>query len=307
MPPSFLQSAEWERFEASLDRTTRRVDNVLMARRSLPLGFHYWYCPRPLALTESFFGEAKKVANQERSVFLKIDPTEESATEVAHVAGKVARLAHAVQPRQSIVLDLIGHGEDELLAAMHEKTRYNIRLAERRGVRVENFQFSIFNSHSEKFETFWRLMEETTARDGFRAHPKEYYRKLLTIRTDDFSNELFFAEYRGVPVATAMVNFYRGLTSIETATYLHGASSRDRREVMAPHLLQWRVIQEAKKRGCVQYDFWGIDERLWPGVTRFKRGFGGREIAYPQSIDIVYRPIVYDAYRIAKKIIRPTA
>lgn len=292
---SFLQSAEWERFEASLDRTTRRVGSVLMARRSLLFGFHYWYCPRPSALTESFFVEAKKIAEREGSVFLKIDPAEESATEAAHAAGKMARLAHAVQPRQSVVLDLIGRSGDELLAAMREKTRYNIRLAERKGVIVKNIQ-------SEGFETFWDLLQETATRDGFRTHAREYYAKMLAVRSDRFSNELFFAEYGGGVIAAALVNFYHPVSGDASAVYLHGASARSHREVMAPHLLQWRIIQEAKRRGCATYDFWGIDERRWQGVTRFKRGFGGREIAYPQSIDIVYRSVIYAAYRIAKEI-----
>ena len=89
---------------------------------------------------------------------------------------------------------------------------------------------------------------------------------------------------------------------VETATYLHGASSRRHRDVMAPHLLQWHMIKEARQRGCGVYDFWGIDEQRWPGVTRFKRGFAGREITYPQSVDVVHRPSAYAAYRMAKKI-----
>ncbi len=297
-PPSFLQSAEWETFERALGRATKRVRGALVIRRDLPLGFHYWYCPRPAPLAVSFFAEAKKVTAQEGSVFLRIDPAEEIAAALGRDAraGGVVRPARAVQPRETIVLDLIDSTEDELIAAMREKTRYNIRLAERRGVRVK---FHVPRSTFQGLEIFWRLLQETAKRDGFQTHQKEYYEKMLEIRSDAFSNELFFAEYGGEPIAAAIVNFHR---PNRTATYLHGASARNHREVMAPYLLQWRMIQEAKKRGCVAYDFWGIDEQRWPGITRFKRGFGGREIAYPQSVDIVYRSIVYAAYQIAKKI-----
>ena len=95
-----------------------------------------------------------------------------------------------------------------------------------------------------------------------------------------------------------MINFYG-----DTATYLHGASSRKNKELMAPHLLHWRIIQEAKKRGLGQYDFGGIDEKKWPGVTRFKIGFGGSVVEYPPSVDIIYKPILYKIYRLARKFI----
>ncbi len=316
MPPSFLQSSEWEGFERSLGRATRRVGDVLIVRRELPMGFRYWYCPRPTALTEDFFSGVKKNVAAERSVFLKIDPAEEAVRNGAGVP--IYRDARAIQPSATIVLDFYDRTEDELLAAMHEKTRYNIRLAERKGVQVRKFtptpNFGVGAGESgsmnqeRDFKIFWALLDETAQRDGFRTHPRRYYEKLMETSSDDFSNELFFAEYDGEVLAAAMVNFYRPVSGVHSsgvpcATYLHGASSSGHREVMASHLLQWRIIQDAKKRGCGIYDFWGIDEQRWPGVTRFKRGFGGREIIYPQSVDIVYRPVVYAAYQIAKKVI----
>ena len=72
---------------------------------------------------------------------------------------------------------------------------------------------------------------------------------------------------------------------------------------MAPYLLQWEQIKEAKKRGCIEYDFWGIDDKKWPGVTRFKKGFGGQEITYPGAFDLIFQPIWYRLYKIAKRII----
>lgn len=298
MPPSFLQSAEWEAFERSLGRVTRRIGGVLMARRALPMGFHYWYCPRPPRLTGDFFTAARKIAKQERSIFLKIDPMEKIAPDVFDNAGGAIRPGRAIQPTQSIILDL-DKTEDEILGAMHEKTRYNIRLAERKGVSVRRGSSKIGEKDG---KIFWGLLQETASRDGFRTHPRGYYEKLLKTRSDYFSNELFFAEYQGEILAAALINFYAPPDTPPPATYLHGASAPRHRAVMAPHLLQWRIIQEAKKRGCRYYDFWGIDERKWSGVTRFKRGFGGREIAYPPSMDIVYRPAWYAVYRMMKKV-----
>ena len=159
---------------------------------------------------------------------------------------------------------------------------------------ILNYKFSVLN-----FQKFWELLQETVLRDNFHTHPRTYFEKLLTTGSEDFSNELFFAKYQGVILAAAIVNFYGSVTL--TASYLHGASSNVHREVMAPHLLHWRIIQEAKKRGFRHYDLWGIDEAKWPGLTRFKLGFGGKTVEYPSSIDVVYRRMWYPMYKLAKR------
>ncbi|MBI2053124.1 MAG: peptidoglycan bridge formation glycyltransferase FemA/FemB family protein [Candidatus Sungbacteria bacterium] len=294
---SFLQSPEWEGFERSLGRDTWRIADTLVIKRDLPLGLNYLYCPRPdFGIRNQELGirvldGIKKIAAQERSIFLKIDPLISLPPTTYHLQPSLS-----IQPRETLILDIAGRPESGMLAAMHEKTRYNIRLAERKGVTVKNFQFSIFNFQSEQFEVFWKLIQETAARDGFRTHPREYYKKLLGTRSEMFSNELFIAEYQGKALAAALINFYGN-----TATYLHGASSGQHREVMAPHLLHWRIIQEALRRGYGHYDWWGIDERRWSGVTRFKRGFGGRQVAHPPSVNIAYRRVWYTFYAAAKR------
>lgn len=285
---SFLQSAEWEAFERSLGRKTWRVAENLVVERMLPFGMRYFYSPRP-ADAAALMRQIRPVAMREGTVFLKIDPVEPVALGPRVVA------ARPIQPARTLISDLAGVSEADLLAAMREKTRYNVRLAERKGVEVAHY----LHQDAEASATFWSLLARTASRDGFRTHTRAYYEALVRQRSDDFSNELFFAQYRGDAVAAAMVNFYRG-----TATFLHGASSGERREVMGPHLLHWRIMQEALRRGCARYDWWGIDEARWPGVTRFKRGFGGRMVAYPSSVDVIYRPIHYRAYRLAKMITR---
>ena len=294
---SFLQSAEWERFQKKLGREAWRIDGALVIEHALPFGFHYLYCPRREAQNiehetqnKKFFEACREVARREKSIFLKIDPLELLASAPSIDNG---RIAHAFQPEKTIILDLT-KTEGELLAAMHEKTRYNIRLAERRGVEVKNFQFPISNFQC---EIFLDLMQKTAERDRFSLHDREHYEKLLAVRSDVFSNELFFAECGERMLAAAMVNFYHG-----TATYLHGASASEMRGAMAPYALHWHIMREAQRRGCVSYDLWGVDEKRYPGVTRFKRGFGGEGIAYAPSREIVYRPLVYGAYQLARHI-----
>lgn len=87
----------------------------------------------------------------------------------------------------------------------------------------------------------------------------------------------------------------------DTATYLYGASSDENRSVMAPFLLQWRLIQEAKKEGFRYYDFFGISDKKWPGVTRFKKGFGGETVSYPGTFDVIFDKANYGFYQILRK------
>ncbi len=292
MPSSFLQSPEWEEFQRSLGRATSRESGILFIRHLLPMGRHYLYCPRPVVSAERLM-RAQVAARAGGAVFLKIDPSEISFSSVTQ-----APAGRTIQPRQTVVMDLT-KSEESLLAAMHGKTRYNIRLAARKGVSIRQGR-----SRAGEVETFWRLLQETAARDGFRTHPRAYYEKLLAVNSDRFSNELFFAEYNGNPVAAALINFYRDGASGGCATYLHGASSREYKEVAAPQLLHWHIVEEARRRGFYSYDFWGIDAARWPGLTRFKQGFGGAAVTYPPSIEIAYRPVSYAAYRLWKRFWR---
>lgn len=292
---SFLQSREWETFQRAVGRGVWRRNGVLFIRHDVPFGLNYLYCPRMESRsmnggsTAIFFTEVKKIAEQEKSMFLKIDPADPLAYIPSH-----SLITRPLQPGKTVMVDL-GKSEDDLRTAMHEKTRYNIRLAERKGVSIRHHVSSIKGADY----LFWDLLAGTAARDGFRTHSRVYYEKLIEIHSEDFSNELFFAEYQGEILAAAMINFY---APSGTATYLHGASGASHRGVMAPHLLHWRIIQEAKRRGLRQYDFWGIDEKRWPGVTRFKLGFGGYVAAYPASVELPYRPWHYRAYCLKRRM-----
>lgn len=280
---SFLQSAEWEKFQNLAGRKTWRAKETLLIRHNLTWGLNYLYCPRPENL--SFGEEAQKISLLENSIFLKIDPSENLNTSV--LKGVKFRISNHLQPAQTLWVDL-KKTEGELLSQMHEKTRYNIRLAERSGVLVAS---------AGDVETFWKLLGETAKRDLFSTHEKSYYQKLVEAKSSEFSNELFFAKYKGTIIAAALINFY---TPARTATYLHGASSRTHREVMAPQLLHWKIMLEAKQRGLSFYDWGGIDKVKWPGVTRFKNGFGGSVFKYPDAIDIIYRPVWYFLYQMSR-------
>jgi len=294
MNGAFLQTKEWEGIHRAMNRKTWRLKNILVVRHDLPRGFNYLYCPRPVfrdTPLREFLAAVEGVARQEKSLFLKIDPVEALA-----VSGLDARFrtSDPLQPRQTTVIDL-SQSDEELLRAMHEKTRYNIGLAERKEVEVVPI---LHNNVKDDFATFWSLLSTTAEREEFFLHDRGYYELLAGLRTRDVANELFFAKIKDTVVAAALINFHRDpVSGINGATYLHGASLRDNKEAMAPHLLHWRIMQEAKQRQFQFYDLWGINEKRWPGLTRFKLGFGGQVIECPASCDIVYRPFWYALYR----------
>jgi len=194
-----------------------------------------------------------------------------------------------VQPSKTLILDLT-KSEDELLQAMHQKTRYNIRLAEKKGVKI-------MEVGANRFEEFWQLLVSSGDRDKFNLHGRSYYQAMLKLANDFV--KLFFAEYQGKPLAGSLVTFFG-----DSATYIHGGSSDKNREIMAPYALHWQIIKQAKQLGYKYYDFHGVDAAKWPGVTRFKMGFGGQVINYPGTFDLVYDTGWYNIYKMVRRVRR---
>lgn len=289
---SFLQSSSWDNFQKSLDRKTWRIDSINVIKYNLPFGKSYLYSPRCRGdfLSESFLKKIREIAKKENVIFFKAEPLDVAPLGLSSgrrrgKPRKKFKKSTNIQPKKTLILD-ITKSEKELLKQMHHKTRYNIRLAERKNIKIKK--------NKKDFEKFWKLLQQTSKRDGFGSHPKEYYKKMLKIP----GVELFLALQKTRVIAANIVVFYK-----KTCIYLHGASDYQCRNLMAPYLLQWHQILEAKKRGCVKYDFWGIDEKKWPGVTRFKKGFSGKEINYPGAYDLIFQPIWYKIYKIAKKFL----
>src|SRR3989338_8473145 len=197
MSESFLQSIEWEEIQRKLDRKTWRIENNLIICHNLPAGFSYLYAPKAeiAETSEIFFRLAAGIAEKERSIFLKVEPLKSLSPSAFG-----GRESNSLQPRSTIFLDLT-MAEEDLLRAMSEKTRYNIRLAERKGV-------SVRNPGARDFHKFWEMLVKTAWRDKFYLHQKSHYEKLFEVRSRNFSNELFLAEYRGQAVAGAMINFF---------------------------------------------------------------------------------------------------
>lgn len=278
MDGTFLQSENWEKFQQSLGNETSRVEDALFIRHRLPLGLSYLYCPRPNVLPS--FDAIKQIAKKS-DVFVWVDFVS-LHTSYSTLHTSVRR--YPKQPKATLILDLT-KSEDELLAQMHPKTRYNIRLAQKHSVAVEQ---------STDLDIFWRLLQETNQRDQIRSHSKEHYQKLLAVA----GTKMFIAQYRNQPLSAAI-----SISDEDSFYYLYGASTQEQKQVMAPYLLQWEIIKYAKAQGSKHYDFWGVDEQRYPGVTRFKMGFApnAKITTYPDAMLVPIRPIWFRFYKLFKK------
>ena len=335
---AFLQSWEWGEFQKKFGRKIWRLgalenENLtavtLIIKHNLPFGKSYLYCPRGPIVSikylvsgiwyEKFLKEIVHLAKKEKSIFFRFEPIN-NKSQILNTKYKIQNTA-PIQPLHTLTLDLT-KSDEELLSSMHPKTRYNIRLAERHGITVHRTRFTDPEMLKDDFEIFWPLLQKTAGRDGFNLHPKNYYWQMLNILIpqpcDDVPRPnvaLYLAKYQNKILGANLMMFFG-----DTVTYLHGASSDEHRNVMAPHLLHWQIIREAKRLGYEYYDFWGIDEQRWPGITRFKKGFAneaspdrspdasigtsvgsGHIIEFPGTFDLPIQKNWYKIYRLAKK------
>lgn len=340
----FQQSWEWLDFQESIGRRTYRLaiepkeETPTFAaiagfiRLPLPLHKHYWYSPRgPLMREESTADEftslfqeirhhMKKSVADRNTIFWRHEPLSNTATLHRGVSGYGAtapieanslktQSGHYIiapsiptdprQPAATSIIDLT-KSDDELFADMHEKTRYNIRLAAKKGIHIIESKPAGL-----PLEHFLVMLNETATRGGFQSHEIGYYRRMgaalgsHATKPSVMHVRLFMAYENEKPIAGALVSFFG-----DTATYLHGASTYESRQLMGPYLLHWEIMRASRNAGYKHYDFWGIDAKKWPGVTTFKVRFGGHPVIYPGTFDLPLDPIWYNLYRAVRKIRR---
>ncbi len=307
-----LQSYEWGEFKARYGwRPTRllfeeegRVQAAasVLQRRFPYLPLSVMYVPKGPALDyadgellDRVLETLEEVARRQRAIFVKIDPDVEAGP---GDGGVVTRLrsrgwrfsAEQIQFKNTILIGL-NQDEEELLVNMKAKTRYNVRLAGRRGVTVRG-------AGLDDLPLFYRLYDQTAARDRFIIRPLAYYRDAWGLFMEADLARLFLAEHEG-QVLAGLLLFRFG----DRVWYMYGASSNDKRHLMPNHLLQWEAIRWAKAQGCEVYDMWGapdsLDESdpLW-GVYRFKDGFGGRFVPHVGAYDYPASPLLYQLYQV---------
>ena len=329
----FLQSALWLHFQETTGRAIVPCEgNGFVANgiiHTLPLVGNYLYVPRGPIIDNSQFStslpggqvcnlqtEIQKLmerAKEKKCSWLRIEPETEEVLEEIKKSTQytIVKTSHDVQPREIFKID-ITKTEEVLLAQMKPKTRYNIRLAEKRGVKV-------CETREEKYiQAFLDLITATSGRKGITSHPRHYYRKFFEVLPEE-TCRLFVAEYEGRVLAANLIIFYE-----DTAIYLHGGSSDRHRDVMAPFLLQWEQIKRAKECGFRFYDFGGVHTEdkgnekkespsthrpsprmhSWSGMTKFKTGFAPNTLStrYKGAYDIILNTPKYRMYRMLQRL-----
>jgi len=301
-----LQMGEWGELKKDFGWKPVRIilDDTTGAQilfRRLPLGLTIGYMPKPvnsnwlLVIDDPFWKEVDSICKKNHAIFLKIEP-DTWTDEFQPSNFQAFKLSnYNIQPPCTITLS-IKEDEEQILARMKPKCRYNIRLAEKKGVTIRAW---------DNILAFHEMMTVTGGRDNFGVHSLEYYQRAYELFHSKGTCELLVAEYEGKPLASLMV-FANG----KRAWYVYGASNDHERNRMPTYLLQWQAIRWAKARGCEEYDLWGVPDEneetleanfesrhdgLW-GVYRFKRGFGGQLKRAAQALDRVYNPPLYWLY-----------
>lgn len=307
--PHVLQTWEWGAFKAKYGWTPTRLlfeENghihaaaSVLQRRWPRLHLSVMYVPKGptlnfgnAALLEHTLAELEALARRRRAISIKIDSDVESDTQQGRAVVAALRRrgwrasSEQIQFRNTVTLDLTSE-EKALLAAMKSKTRYNIRLAGRKGIIVRP-------GGPDDMPLIYEMYAQTALRDDFIIRPFDYYCDAWGDFVTAGLAQPFVAEFKGEPLA-ALILFRFG----HTAWYMYGASSNRHRNWMPNHLLQWEAIRWAMAQGCTLYDFWGAPDELdesdpmW-GVYRFKTGFGGRFVRHIGAYDYpVSRPLYW--------------
>ena len=299
-----IQSWQWGEFRKSLGIPLVRYG--LFENNKLTMAFQISFHKIPLTnkyvgyLPKGPFPDAKlaqalkKISKEQDCVFIKTEPSIEIGA-----PEKVDRhFKMALKPlftKYNFVLDL-SPTEEELLKNMHQKTRYNIRVAEKKGVKVE-----IGNSRN-FLDKYLRLYFQTTKRQGYFGHNEIYHTKVWEIFSQANQVQFVIASYNNVPlVAWMLLNFK------DTLYYPYGGSSHLHRDVMASNSVAWEAIKLGQKLGLKKFDMWGAlgpdadPKDSWFGFHRFKQGYGGKLVEYLGSFDLVENPLIYYAFNSVDK------
>jgi lipid II:glycine glycyltransferase (peptidoglycan interpeptide bridge formation enzyme) len=298
---TIFQTKEWENFKLSTGyQKSWRVFDVLVLEKKIPLLGSMLYTPvtsrdqTKLATEKIFLDQIRKIAQESKAIFYRLESGEEATTDISLSSSGYIKAFEEMQPEHTLLIDLT-RSEDDILAQMKQKGRYNIKIAEKHQVEVATGEVS----------DFYKLYAEMAKRQKITFRDISYFQNLVDkLGKKEYARVFNVKAPDGTLLASAIIVFFGGI-----CTYLFGGSTSEHREMMGPYKLHWEVMKEAKRRGCKYYDMFGIapnedEKHPWAGVTRFKRQFGGQDFSSLGSWDLVISPIKYKLFKLAEKIRR---
>ena len=257
--------------------------------------FSIGYIPRSQYPSPEFIKYIQEYGKTHNFIFIKFEPytlkSEILATSNQQLATTITISSHPLFPSWTQMLD-ISKPEDELLKGMKPKTRYNIKLAQKKGVTVKEI------SNDKGFEIFSKLYFETCKRQKYHGHNYQYH-KIVWNNLQNKIAHILIAYYEKMPLAAYQLFYFK-----EKLYYIYGGTSVEYKNVMAANLLMWETIKVGKKLGATELDMWGSlppnynQNHDWAGFTRFKEGYGTTFIELCDSFDVVCNPILYNGYNI---------
>ena len=278
-----MQSPEWEEFRSKAGNKVSRVKDLLVVWSRIPKT--PWYFGTLLKSRIPKPEEIKRLRDEGikiGGIGIRIEPD----VQKGKMPEGLIRGRRFFTPR-TFWLDLTKN-EGQLLAAMHPKARYNIRLAEKHGVIIEE------DNSDAAFEKFWELTDQTAKRQGFYAHDRKYFSLMWSALKEKIAH-LFVAKYQGEILAAWIIFKYD-----DKIYYPYGASSDQHRELQAPSLMLWKTAVWGKAQGCRIYDLWGVEEGK--GFTDFKVKFGPETVEFVGTYDLIINPLLYWVFRLMEWI-----
>jgi len=294
-----MQSWEWGEARAKMGiRVEKIVENNDIFQFTIhPIPFTPYsvgYLPRSVKPTENVLKKLYDFGKKNNLILIKLEPyiPYDKSFELKAFSFKLQESPHSLFPEWTQTLDLTA-SEENLLKQMKSKTRYNIRLAEKKGVAIKDM------STDEGYMLFEKLYFETCRRQKYHGHTPLYHRTMWNALKDSQAHVLvaFLGE---VPLGAYELLYFK-----KKFYYLYGGSSVLNKNVMAPNLLMWEAIKLGKKLGAETFDMWGSlppsysDSHPWAGFTRFKEGYGTQFTHLSASYDLVIHPLLYKIYNLA--------
>ena len=314
---NFQQSLEWAKVKTSWktevilaeDENKKIIGSLTVWVRKIPIFGNIMYSPRGpvcdvhnIEVLKQLTDGAKKLAEKYKAIVLRIEPDIKSDDEKFknlmlelgyQIKDDAKNFREEIQPRYVFRLDTKGKTEDEIFKGFHQKTRYNVRLATKKGVTVKE-------GTKEDLKDFHKIMITTGKRDGFIIRPLEYFEKMYDALGPEHM-KILMAYYEGKPISGVIPIMYGNKT-----WYLYGASSNEHRNLMPNYLLQWEMIKLAIKNKSDIYDLRGV-----PGIAddsnglyRFKKGFGAEYTEFIGEVYIPFKPLTYKLYKFSEKAFR---
>ena len=314
---NFQQSLDWAKVKQSWKRevilaedTNGKINGSLMVLvRKIPFFGNIMYSARGpvcdihnIEVLRQITEGAKELAKKYNAIVLRIEPDIKSddvdfrniMLELGYsIKDDAKNFRDEIQPRYVFRLDTKNKTEDEIFKNFHQKTRYNVRLATKKGVTVKE-------GTREDLKDFHKIMVTTGIRDGFITRPLEYFEKMYDCLGPEHM-KILMAYYDGKPISGVIPIMYGNKT-----WYLYGASSNEHRNLMPNYLLQWEMIKIAISRKSDIYDLRGV-----PGIAddsnglyRFKKGFGAEYTEFIGEVYIPFKPLTYKAYKFSEKMFR---